>query len=170
MKEKILLILHSLSVYDYVYFGSIFILFLLFIILTLLLREKITLAMLMLLIALVDISLGPTLGYSYFHSTLYKNQITIKKAKKLTFVQAVVIEGELTNKSKFYFKECKIEASILKDTHNKYKNLIFKLKPIKTDILTIKDIPQGKSVSFKFLIEPFKYKKDFNVSVSGVCK
>ena len=170
MKEKILLFLHSLSIYDYVYFGSVFILFLLFIILTLLLRKKITLAMLIFLIALLDIILGPTIGYSYFHSTLYKNEITLTKTKKLSFVEGVVIEGKLTNTSRFDFKECTIKASILKDTHNKYKNLILKLKPIKTDVIKIQDIKKGKSAEFKFLIEPFKYKKDFNVSVSGVCK
>ncbi|NPA66164.1 MAG: DUF2393 domain-containing protein [Epsilonproteobacteria bacterium] len=170
MKEKILLFLHTFTVYDYIYFGSVFILFILFIVLTLLLREKITLALFMLLIALLDITLGPTLGYNYFHSTLYKNEITITKAKKLTFVKAVIIEGNLKNTSKFNFKECKIEASILRDTHNKYKNLILKLKPIKTDILIVKDIPKGKSTEFKFLIEPFNYQKDFNVSVTGICR
>ncbi len=170
MKEKILLFFHSLTIYDYVYFGSVFILFLLFIILTLLLRKKPTLALFIFLIALIDITLGPTIGYNYFHSTLYKNKITLTKVKRLTFVQAVVIEGTIKNISKFDFKECKIKASILKNTHNKYKNLIFRFKPIKTDILTLKDIQKNKQVPFKFLIEPFRYKKDFNVSLSGVCK
>lgn len=170
MKEKLLAFLHTLTPYDFLYFGAVFLLFILLILLTLLLRRKLTLALLILLFAILDISLGPTLGYSYFHSYLYKNNITVTKAKKLHFIEAVVVEGTLKNNSKFNFKSCRLTATIYKETNNKYKNLLFRLKPLKSKTITVENIPQGGEKQFKFLIEPFRYKKDINVSVKGVCK
>ena len=163
MKEKLLAFLHTLTVYDFIYFGAVFLLFILLILLTLLLRRKITLALFILLLAILDLSIGLTFGFGYFHDYLFKNSITVTKAKKLHFVQAVVIEGKLKNESKFDFKSCRLTATIYKETHNKYKNLLFRLKPLKSKTLTLKDIPQGADVDFKILIEPFSYKKDINV-------
>ena len=138
--------------------------------LVLLLRKRLTLALFVLLVAILEISLAPTIGFEYFHNYLFKNSITITKSKKLKFVEAVVIEGTIKNESKFDFKECLVSAYITKDKHNKLKNMILKLKPIKKKTIKIKNIPKGADAKFKFLIEPFKYKKDFLVSVNGKCK
>jgi len=170
MKEKLLLYLHSFTTYDLIYFAAVGSIFILLIVLVLLARKKLTLALLLLLFAILELSLGVTLGFSYFHNYLYKNTITLTKAKRLQFVQAVIIEGTLKNESRFDFKECKVEAVITKDTHNKIKNLIFKLKPIRVKSIILEDIPKGADTTFRFLIEPFTYKKDFNVSVQGTCK
>ena len=170
MKEKLLAFLHTLTLYDYIYFGAVFLIFILLILATLLLRHKITLALFILLLAILDISIGPTFGFSLFHNYLFKKNITITKAKKLHFVKAVVIEGKLKNESKFNFKTCRLNATIYKETHNKYKNLLFRLKPLKHATLVVKDIKKGSETKFKFLVEPFNYKKDIDVSVDGVCK
>ncbi len=170
MKEQLLLYLHDLTKFDYIYFVAVFVIFILLILLVLLLRKKATLALSLLLIALLEISLAPTIGHSYFHTFLYKNSIELTKVKRLQFVKALVIEGKLTNESKFDFKSCRIEAKVLKETHNSFKNLVFRLKPITTQSIVVNDIPKGADVDFKFLIEPFNYSKDFNVSVSGTCK
>ena len=170
MKEKLLSFLHTLTPYDYMFYGGVFLLFFLLIILTLFLRKRIILALLLLLLAIIDILVGPTIGVKLFHNYLYKNSVTLQKVKRLQFVDAVVIEGTLKNDSRFDFKECKLEATIYKDTHNKYKNIILRLKPIKKASKIIKDIPKNADVPFRFLVEPFKYKKDFNVSIEGMCK
>ena len=170
MKEKLLAFLHSLTPFDFLYFGAVFLLFILLIILTLVLRKRLLLALFTLLIAILEIVFAPTIGFDYFHSWMFKNTITVTKTKKLHFVEAVVVEGKLKNESRFDFQSCSIKATIYKDTHNRFKNLIFKLKPLKSATLTIKDIPKGADGNFKFLIEPFRYKKDFSVSVEGICK
>jgi len=170
MRERLLVFLHTLTLYDLLYIGAVFLLFILLVLLTLFLRRKITVALLILLFSILEISIGLTFGFGYFHDAIFKKSITITKAKKLHFVEAVVIEGKLKNESKFNFKSCKLTAIIYKETHNKYKNLLFKLKPLKSKSVTIKNIPKGDDIDFKFLIEPFKYKKDINVSVDGVCK
>ena len=170
MKEKLLAFLHTLTPYDFLYFGAVFLLFILLVLLTLLLRRRMTLALFVLLLAILDISVGPTFGFGYFHSYLFKNSVTLTKAKKLHFVDGVVIEGKLKNESKFDFKTCILTATIYRETHNRYKDLLFRLKPLKHSSITINDIPKGADVEFKFLIEPFAYKKDINVSVEGICK
>ena len=170
MKEKLLTFVHALSVYDLIYFGVVFLVFIILIIFTLLLRKHLTIALFILLVAILEVALGPTLGFDYFHNWLFKNSIHITKAKKLHFVEAVVIEGNFKNESRFNFKSCKLTATIYKETHNKFKNLVLRLKPIKSATLTLKDIPKGADANFKFLIEPFRYKKDFNVTVEGMCK
>ena len=170
MKEKLLAFLHTLTLYDFIYFGAVFFLFILLILLTLLFRRKLTLALLMLLLAIVDLFVGLTFGFGYFHNSLFKNSVTITRAKKLHFVEAVVIEGKLKNESKFDFTSCRLQATIYKKTPNKYKNLLFRLKPLKSSSITVKNIPKGADVDFKFLIEPFSYKKEIDVSVEGVCK
>ena len=107
MKEKLLAFLHTLSTYDLIYFGAVFLLFILLILLVLLLRRKITLALLLLLFAILELAFGLTFGFGYFHNYLYKHSITLTRAKKLHFVQAVVVEGKLKNESKFDFKSCR---------------------------------------------------------------
>ena len=129
-----------------------------------------TLALTLLLLAILDISVAPTFGYSYFHDYLYKHTITLSKVKKLQFIQAVVIEGKLKNVSEFDFKSCQIHAKIVKKTGNKYKDILFRFKPITKKIITVNNIPKNADIEFKFLIEPFTYQKDFNATVSGVCK
>lgn len=170
MKEKILVFLHSLTVYDLIYFGAVFLLFILLIVFVLFLRQRLIAALLLLLVAILEISLGPTIGFRFFHNTLFKNEIVLTKTKRLHFVKALVIKGKLKNISRFDFKSCLVQATVYKETHNKFKNLIFKLKPIKQADITIKDIPKGADGTFEFFIEPFTYKKDFNVSVKGVCR
>ncbi len=170
MKEKVLQFLHSLSIYDYIFFLAVFTVFILLILLIVLIRNKTTLALSVLLIALLEIFLAPTLGFKVFHNLLYGNTITIQKVKRLTFLQALVIEGKLHNDSSFDFKSCKLDAAIYKDTHNRFKNLVFRLKPIKKSTLTLHNIPKGADVTFRFFIEPFTYKKDFNLSINGMCK
>lgn len=170
MKEKLVAFLHALSLYDLIYFAAVFLIFILLIILTLLLRKKLTLSLFILLIAILEIALAPTVGFGLFHNALFKKSITVTKTKKLQFVQAVFLEGKLKNESPFDFKQCVLEAKVFKETGNKYKDLILRLKPLKTKSITLKDIPKGADVTFKLLIEPFTYKKDINVSISGICQ
>ena len=170
MKEKLVALLHFLSVYDYIYFIGVFFLFILLLLLVLLLRKKATLALLLFLLSILELVGGYTIGFYYFDSYLFGHTITLTKVKRLSFVEAVVIEGSIKNDSKFDFKSCRLEARVYKETHNKYKNLLFRLKPLKKRSLILKDIPKGADSSFKFLIEPFKYKGDINASVSGICR
>jgi len=122
------------------------------------------------LLALSAFFLGPTLGYIEMHKYLYKNSTTLLSQKRLHFTKAIVVKGVLKNESKFDFKECKITATVFKKTKNKYKNYIYRLKPLKKMSILQKDVPKGQSRDFKIIVEPFTYPKDYDISVKADCR
>jgi hypothetical protein len=170
MKVKIQSFIDGLIVYDYILFGSVLVLFVLFIVLAILLRRKLGLAVFFVLIAFATFLLGPTLGYIGLHKFLFKNHTELIEQRKLNFSQAVVVKGRLFNDSNFDFKSCKITANAFRVTPNKYKNYIYKLKPFKKMSIVEKDIKKGQTRDFKIIVEPFTYKRDYNISLEANCK
>jgi len=170
MKIKIQNFIDGLIPYDYILFGSVLALFVLFIVLAILLRKKIALAVFLVLLAFATFLLGPTLGYVAMHKFLFKNHTELISQKKLNFSQAVVVKGKITNDSNFDFKSCRITASAYKVTSNKYKNYIYKLKPFKKMSISEEDIKKGETREFKIIVEPFTYKRDYNISLGANCK
>ncbi|MEO1937613.1 MAG: DUF2393 domain-containing protein [Sulfurimonas sp.] len=170
MKHKIQAFIDGLILYDYILFGASFVLFILFIILAIVLRERLKTALFLVLFAFATIMLGPTLGFIEMHKFLYKNEVTLKENKRLEFAPAVVVKGSLKNLSRFDFKECLVTASLYKITKNEYKNYLLKFKPIKKQSILLKDIPKGQSKEFKMIVDPFKYKKEYGISLEANCK
>ena len=170
MKEKILAFVHHLLVYDYILFGAAFTLFILFIILAILLRNKLGVAIFFVLFGFSILLLGPTIGYIELHKYLFKNSTKLISQKKLHFVDAIVVNGTITNESKFSFQECKIVASVYKSTQNQIKNYIYKLKPLKRSVLVVHDIPKGGTQEFKMFVEPFRYSKEYNLTLGASCR
>jgi len=170
MKTEIQNFIDGLIIYDYILFGSVLILFILLIVLAILLREKIKLAVFLVLLAFATFLLGPTVGYLAMHKYLFKNHIELISQKRLHFTEAVVVKGKITNESNFDFKSCKITASAYKVTSNKYKNYILKFKPFEKMSILTKDIKKGQTHMFKIIVEPFTYKRDYNISLEASCK
>ena len=170
MKGKITAFIEGLIPYDYALFGSAFLLFVMFIILGLVFRRKIVLSLLFILLAFVTLLVGPTLGYIKMHEYLFKNIVTLTSQKHLQFSEAVVVYGTLTNESKKYFKECKITASAYSVTSNKYKNYLKKLKPFQKMSIFEKDIAVAETREFKIIVEPFRYSRDYNISLGADCR
>ena len=170
MKGKITAFIDGLIPYDYALFGGAFLLFIIFIILGLMLRRKIVLSLLFILLAFTTLLLGPTLGYIKMHEYLFKNTVTLTSQKRLKFSEAVIVYGTLTNESKKYFKECKITASAYSVTSNKYKNYLKKLKPFQKMSIFEKDIAVAETRKFKIIVEPFRYSRDYNISLGADCR
>ena len=170
MKAKITAFIDGLILYDYILFGSIFALFILFIILGIVLRRKTGLAILLILLAFSLFILGPTLGYIKMHEYLFKNSTTLTSQKKLEFTKAVVVKGTLSNESKFDFKSCNITARAYKVSQNSLKNYLYKFKTIKKMSILENDIKKGETIDFKIIVEPFTYSKDYNISVGADCR
>lgn len=170
MKAKITAFINDLILYDYILFGAVFILFILFIILAIVLRKKVGLSIFLALFGFGILLLGPTLGYIKMHQFLYKNTILLTSQKKLTFTKAIVIKGTISNESKFNFKSCKVTASAFKVSTNPIKNFIYPFKPLKNMSIVEADIPKGTHREFKMFIEPFTYSKDYNISLDARCK
>jgi hypothetical protein len=170
MKHKIQAFIDGLILYDYILFGASFVLFILFIILAIILRERLKTALFLVLLAFATIMLGPTLGYIEMHKFLYKNEVTLKENKRLEFAPAVVVKGVVKNLSRFDFKECVVTASLYKITKNEYKNYLLKFKPIKKQSILLRDIPKDQSKEFKMIVDPFRYKKEYGISLEANCK
>lgn len=155
---------------DYMLFLGVLFLFLLFIILAVVLRNRLKMAIFLVLIAFLIVVVGPTYGYMKMHEMLFKNNIELLSQKKLSFVEAVVVKGKITNTSKRDFKECKITASAHKISSNKLKNYIYELKPFQKMSIVTGNLLQGETKEFKIIVEPFRYQKNYNISLEGDCK
>lgn len=170
MNSKITLFIDGLIKWDYLLFGSVFVLFVLFIILGIVLRKKLILAVLFLLLGFSILLLGPTLGYMKLHETLFKNSTLLQSQKRLQFSEAVVVKGSVTNESNRDFKECKITASAYALSSNKLKNYLKKFKPFKKMSIIETNIAKSETREFKIIVEPFRYSKDYNISLGADCR
>jgi len=170
MKAKITAFIDSLILYDYILFGSVFVLFILFIILAIILRKKVLLAVFLFLFSFLLLILGPTLGYIKMHEYLFKNSTTLLSQKKLEFVEAIVVKGSLSNESKFDFSSCLITAKVHKSSKNNLKKYLYQFKSIKKMSILQEDIARGETINFKLIVEPFTYSKDYNISLGAKCK
>lgn len=168
--NKIAEFINGLITYDYILFASSFILFVLLIILAIIARKRVTLAVTFVLLGFATLLLGPTLGYIKLHEYLFKHTLLLTTQKKLSFSEAVVVKGSLTNESERNFKSCKITASAYKVTKNEYKNYINKLKPFQDMSIFEYDVAKGETRDFKLFIEPFVYEKDYNVTLGADCR
>jgi hypothetical protein len=170
LKAKINTFIDGLITYDYILFGSVFGLFILFIIVGILFRKKTVLAVILILLAFSILFIGPTLGYVKMHEFLYKNSLKLTSEKRLSFTKAVVVKGELTNESKYNFESCKITASAHKVSKKKLKTFLYSFKSLKKMSILEYDIAVGETRAFKIIIEPFTYSKDYNISLGAKCR
>lgn len=160
----------ELIIYDYILFGSSFVIFLLFIILGIIFRNRVVIAIFFIFFAFIAPAVASTYGYIKMHEYLFKNKITITSQKKLTFTKAVVVYATLTNESNRDFQSCKITAIAHKVSGNEIKDYILKFKPINKMSIIENDIQKGQERAVKFIIEPFTYEHDYNVTVKAACK
>jgi len=104
------------------------------------------------------------------HEQLYKNSCELLSQKRLSFTPAIVVNGTITNESKFDFSSCKISATAYKSSNNIVKKYVYLLKPLKKRSILQENILKGETQEFKIIIEPFTYKKDYNISIKASCK
>ena len=171
MKQKLIAFVDGLILYDYILFGAVGVLFILFLILAILLRRKVGLSVFSVLIAFLILILAPTLGYKMMHQFLYKNEVHITKIKKLEFTDALLVEGTLKNKSKMDFLTCNIQANAYKVTGKSIPDMIYPFKPFKKAYLKLDTIIKpSETKKFKLFLEPFHYSKEYNLSIGANCK
>ena len=162
--------IQTLAKFDYVLFSSIFIIFLVLMILAIILREKLILSISLGVFSFVVLFVTPVVGYFKMHDIVYKHTVSITSEKKLNFTKAVIIYGTIKNESKRNFKSCKIKAKIFKQSTNKLKNFLYQVKPYKQRSITKNSILKEEIIKFKILVEPFLYEKDYSVSIGAVCR
>lgn len=162
--------IHGLLVYDYIFFGAIFILFLLFVILGIILRHRLSIALFFIVLGFMTLFAGSFFGYKELHRYLFANKITLVEQKKLTYSQAVVVYGNIKNISKRDFKSCKIISTVYRSDKLEIKELLFRLKPLKKVSIVTPEIKKGDTQDFKIIVEPFTYKKEYFLTLEADCK
>ncbi|QSZ40906.1 DUF2393 domain-containing protein [Sulfurimonas aquatica] len=170
MKSKITEFINNLIFYDFILYGATFFFFAFFIILAIVFKDKAGRAFFFVLLGFSSFLTGPTLGYHYMHKALFKNSTEIISQKRLSFTEAVVLKGTITNESARDFKSCIVTASVYKVTSNKYRNYLYEFKPFKNMSMVVDDIMMAQTKEFKLIIEPFTYKRDYNISLEADCK
>jgi hypothetical protein len=171
MKHKVIAFIDSLILYDYILFGVVALLFILFLILAIVLRNRVGISIFIILLAFATLLLGPTLGYKFMHDFLFKNSVKITTIKQLEFTNALLIKGTITNNSKMKFLTCKIKAGAYKVTGKKIPDMIYPYRPFKRGYLKLDTIIKpNETRAFKMFIEPFRYKKDYNVTIGANCR
>lgn len=171
MKDKITDFIHHLLIYDYLLFAGVILAFLLILILAIVLRNRLGLAVFLVLLAFVVLTVGPIVGYLQLHRVLFANTVQTEQIKKLEFTEALLIRGTITNASKRPFSECTLNAGVHKVKHNRYIDPIYPHIPFRKSALVVPGpIEPGKSVPFKLIIEPFRYTSDFNVTLKADCR
>jgi len=170
MKHKIIAFINALITYDYILFAGVFALFLLLMVLAILFRKKLGLSIFIILLSFGVLFAGPTIGYVKLHEYIFKNEVTMISQKRLSFTPAIVIKGTIQNSSKKDFKSCKIIAEVHKVSKNKLRNYFYSFKNIKKMSMLESDIKKGQTRNFKMIVEPFQYKRDYNISLKASCK
>ena len=125
MKKHLIDFLHTLNLYDYLLFGGIIFFFLFLLILSILLRHKQTLALILLILALITLLLAPIGGYIALHALMYKHSIKLTMVKDLEFTEALLIKGDINNTSKETFKECTLYVGVSKVSPIKPLNKLY---------------------------------------------
>lgn len=162
--------LNELIIYDYILFASLFLLFILFVTLGILLRNRVVVALFFILFAFFGLIVGSTYGYSKMHEYIFKNQTSIISQKKLNFTQAIVLYGAVKNISDRDFSSCRITATVYKNTGKKIKDYILRLKPLNKMSIIEDSIVKDEKREFKMIIEPFTYGGDYNITLGAKCR
>jgi hypothetical protein len=170
MTQRITDFINELIIYDYILFGTLLLLFILFIILGIFLRNRVALALFFIFFAFIELLAGSTYGYIKMHEYLFKNETSITSQKKLNFTQAIVVYGVVKNISDRDFSSCKITAKVHKVSENKMKEAILKLKPLNKMSIVEYDIAKGQHREVKIIVEPFTYGGDYNITLGADCR
>ena len=171
LKQSLIEYLNTFTIYDYLSYGWLIATFFTILMLaTLIAKKKPTLSIFLVLFSFMILIAGPIGVKIFLDNTIRKSVIKTIDIKQLNFSDSLIIKGELQNISKIDFQKCTIKASVIKYSNNLLKDTLNNLKPLRDKSITIdKQIKRDDFLPFKIVINNFKYKKDFNVTLSANC-
>ena len=161
---------NTLSIYDYIGFFLTIFLFTLFLILALLLRRRTKLSVSLVLIAFTFFFAGPSVAHIFVKKIIFKSYSDIVNVKKLVYSDTLLIKGSLLYSGRKDANHCLIEAFVHKNSDNALKDFVYDLKPFTSGRKTVNQLfTKGDRVDFKIVIEPFRYKGDYNITLDSGC-
>lgn len=173
MQEKIINYFNnfaqSLTMYDYLGFAILLLVFILFIVLAILARNRIGTALFFSLFAFMLLIAGP-FGVKFgFDQLIRKNSVGVEDYKKLVYSDSVTVDLNITNKGKIDFSKCEVKVFAVKDVKNSYLQHLYNLKPLARSTKVIEDIQIGQTKEFKSVIDNFTKQDGFNIRAKGEC-
>ena len=171
LQASILNYANHFSMYDYVAFAWLILLFFVTILVAILVAKKSPIfSILILLISLALLFAGPFVLKHYLDKSLRPSLAQTLEVKKLNFSNSLIVTGDVKNISKTNFSTCSVDISILKDSDNNIKNLIYQLKPLRKQTIFIdKPIEVNATKEFRVVFDSYTYSEDINVSVKSEC-
>lgn len=163
--------LNHFTMYDYIAFSWLIIIFFIFLLLSIFLAKKNALiSIVVLLISLALLFAGPFVIKHYLDQYLRANQTTTTMVKKLNFSDAMIVEGEVKNISKKPFSICSIQISILKNSSGNIQKFLNQLKPLRKQSISINSpIDVNMSETFRIVFDGYTDSEDVNVSIKSEC-
>jgi len=170
-KNYIITYINHFSIYDYVAYAWLILLFFIAILLAILIAKKSPIfSMLIFFVALILLFVGPFIIKNYLDEYLRPTKNIDILVKKLEFSNALVVTGKVKNISNHTYNICNVKISVLKNSDNFINKTINKLKPLRKKSISINeslDINQTKELRVVF--DNYTYANDVNVSINSEC-
>lgn len=171
LKISMMNYINHFSMYDYVaYSWLILIFFVLILLATVLSKKSILLSIVMFFLSLCLLLAGPFTIKHYLDVYLRASNAQTTLVKKLNFSDSLIVQGKVKNISKNPFAICFVNISILKVEEGYIANLLNQLKSFKNMSISIdKPIDVNSSESFRVVFDGYTYNEDVNVSIKSEC-
>ena len=166
LKEYLL----TLGIFDFAILGFFFLVFLFFLLCTILFKKNLILAFIFFLLSIISVISAPIVGNYVVKNYVNKSYIHLDNDKRLHFYDAYLLSGVIENRSKHEFKYCVLELNVYTRSTNPLKNSLNRyLKPLLNQSFVVEGpIAVKESKNFRFLVEGFLY-QDFASDVSSRC-
>jgi quinol-cytochrome oxidoreductase complex cytochrome b subunit len=170
-KSHLITYINHFTVYDYVAYAWLILIFFLTILLSIFIAKKSPIcSILIFLVSLALLFVAPFVIKSYLDDYLRPTQNKTILVKKLTFSDALVVTGEITNTSKIDYSTCSIDISVLKHENSYIKNIVSKLKPLRKKTISINELLEVNTTKeLRVVFDNYTYNKDVNVSINSQC-
>jgi hypothetical protein len=173
MQQKITLFFYdfadALTLYDYLGFVLLFLLFVLCVVLAVVSSQKLLTALFFAFLSFMLLVAGPfgvKIGFDHF---IRANEVEITKMQKMHYSDSLLVEGTITNIGKIDFSYCKITIKAVKAVENEHLQMLYSFKPYATKVIQSADIPMNEVENFKAVIDNFTLKEGFTVLGKGAC-
>ncbi len=171
IKARIADYLHHLTNYDYIAYGWLLGVLVGFLLLAIALagRSPKT-ALFMIFLVLLLMVPGPFLMKYALDQTVRKTALTDLNTTQLSYAKNLIVLGKIENRGRIDMQGCRVFVDVVKQDPNKYKQFLYRLKPLRKQMLKIeKKLPKGGAMPYKIVFDNFDLKKKYNVIQSVEC-
>lgn len=170
-KSDISTYINHFLIYDYVAYAWLILLFFIAILLAIYIAKKSPLfSVFILTLSLILLFIGPVVIKNYLDQYLRPTQNKVLLVNKLTFSNALVVNGEVKNTSKINYSICNTEITVFKSSDSSIKIFINKLKPLRKQTIFINEpLEVNATKDLRIVFDNYTYTEDVNVSIDSKC-